>query len=69
MLEVLVNFLVNLAQEQSVVRRTDRPDMTIAVDWDVKTKIVSCILLITSKVLHDPAININTKTSCLNINT
>ena len=29
--EVLVNCLVNLAQEKSVVRQTDRLDMTIAV--------------------------------------
>ena len=34
--EVLVNRLVKLAQEKSLVKRTDRPDMTIAVDWDVK---------------------------------
>ena len=34
--EVLVNRLVKLALEKSVVRRTDHPDMTIAVDWDVK---------------------------------
>ena len=34
--EVLVNCLVKLAQEKSVVRLTDRPNMTIAVDWDVK---------------------------------
>ena len=33
--EVLVNRLVKLAQE-SVVRCTDSPDMTIAVDWEVK---------------------------------
>ena len=33
--EVLVNRLVKLAQEK-VFRLTDRPDMTIAVDWDVK---------------------------------
>ena len=33
--EVLVNRLVKLAQEKSVVRLTDRPDMAIAVDWDV----------------------------------
>ena len=32
----LVNCLVKLAQEKSVVRWTDHPDMTIAVDWDVK---------------------------------
>ena len=30
--EVLVNCLFKLAQEKSVVRRTDRPIMTIAVD-------------------------------------
>ena len=34
--EVLVNPLVKLAQEISVVRWTDRPDMAIAVDWDVR---------------------------------
>ena len=34
--EVLVNPLVKLAQEKSVVRLTDHPDMTIAVGWDVK---------------------------------
>ena len=34
--EVLVNHLVRLTQEKSVVRWTDRPYMTIAVDWDVK---------------------------------
>ena len=33
----LVNCLVNLALE-SLVRRNERPDMTIAVDWDVKHK-------------------------------
>ena len=33
--KVLINPLVKLAQEKSVVRRTDHPDMTIAVDWDV----------------------------------
>ena len=33
--EVLVNPF-KLAQDKSVVRLTDRPDMTIAVDWDVK---------------------------------
>ena len=34
----LVNCLVNLAQERSVVRLTERLDKTIAVsiDWDVK---------------------------------
>ena len=36
--EELVNCLVKLAQEKSVVRRTDRPDTTIAVDWDVKNQ-------------------------------
>ena len=34
--KVLVNCLVKLAQKKSVVRWTYRPDMTIAVDWDVK---------------------------------
>ena len=32
--KVLVNSLVNLAQEISVVWGTDCPVMTIAVDWD-----------------------------------
>ena len=36
--KVLVTCLVKLAQENSVVRWTDRPDMTIAVDWDVKNQ-------------------------------
>ena len=31
-----VNCLVKLARKKSVVRWADRPDMTIAVDWDVK---------------------------------
>ena len=34
--EVLVNHLVKLAQEKSMVRWTDRPNMTIAVDWAIK---------------------------------
>ena len=34
--EVLVNCLVKLAQEKSVVRLTDLPDMVIAVDLDIK---------------------------------
>ena len=34
--EVLVNRLVKLAQEKSVVRWIDHPNMTIAVDWDIK---------------------------------
>ena len=34
--EVLVNRLVKLAHEKSVVRLTDRPYMTLAVDWDIK---------------------------------
>ena len=34
--EVLINSLVKLAQEKCGVRWTDHPDMTIAVDWDVK---------------------------------
>ena len=36
--KVLGNCLVKLAKEKSVVRRTDRPNMTIAVFWDVKKK-------------------------------
>ena len=36
--EVLVNCLVKLAQEKSVARGTDHPDMTVAVDWDVKNQ-------------------------------
>ena len=36
--EVLVNCLVKLAQEKSVVRLTDCSNMTIAVDWDVKNQ-------------------------------
>ena len=36
--EVLVNCLVKLAQEKSVVRWTNCLDMTIAVDWDVKNQ-------------------------------
>ena len=36
--KVLVNCLVKLAQEESVARWTDHPDMTIAVDWDVKNQ-------------------------------
>ena len=34
--KVLVNRLVKPAQEKSMVGSTDRPDMTIAVEWDVK---------------------------------
>ena len=34
--KVLVNRLVKLAQEKRVVKCSDRPDMTIAVDWNVK---------------------------------
>ena len=36
--EVLLNYIVKLAQEKSGVRWSDRPDMTIAVDWDVKNQ-------------------------------
>ena len=36
--EGLVNHLVKHAEEKSVVRLTERPDMTIAVDWDVKNQ-------------------------------
>ena len=34
--EVLVNCLVKLGQEKTVVRWTDHPDMLITVDWDIK---------------------------------
>ena len=34
--EVLVKRLVKLSQEKSVVRSTDRLNITIAVDWEVK---------------------------------
>ena len=37
--EVFVYHLVKLAAEKSVVRWTDRPEMTIAIDWDVKHQI------------------------------
>ena len=33
--DVLVNRLTQPAHEKSVIRWTDRPDMTKAVDWDV----------------------------------
>ena len=33
--DVLINRLFKLAQEKSVVMWTDRPEMTLAVDWDV----------------------------------
>ena len=36
--EVLVNLVVKLAQEKSVVRCTDRLDMTITVDWDKNSR-------------------------------
>ena len=36
--EVVVNYFVKLAQEKSVVKWTDCPAMTIAVDWDVKNQ-------------------------------
>ena len=34
----MVNSLVKLAQEKSMVRLINHPDMTIAVDWDVKNQ-------------------------------
>ena len=37
--EVLVNCLVKLAHEKSPVRWNDYPNMTIAVNWDVKHQI------------------------------
>ena len=42
--QVLVNCLVDLAQENSVVRLTDCLDMTIAVDLDVKPQTKQTIL-------------------------
>ena len=36
--DVLVYGFVMLTREKSVVRLTDHPDMTIAVDWDIKHK-------------------------------
>ena len=42
--EVLVNCLVKLTQEKNVVRWTDHPDMTIAVNWDVKNQTKQNIL-------------------------
>ena len=38
MRDVLVNGLVKLALEKSVVIVTDCPDMTIVVDWDIKNQ-------------------------------
>ena len=34
--KILVKLLVKLAEEKSVFRCTDHPDMIIAFDWDVK---------------------------------
>ena len=36
--EVLFNRLAKLAQEKSVIKWTGRPDITTAVDWDVKNQ-------------------------------
>ena len=36
--EVLINRLVKLGQEKSVVRITDGLNMTIAVDWDIMSQ-------------------------------
>ena len=33
---ILIHHLVQLAQKKSVARCTDCPDMTTAVDWDIK---------------------------------
>ena len=50
--EVLVNCLFKFAQERSVVRRTDRPAMTKAVDLGHKaTKQINLINLIIQE--HD----------------
>ena len=43
--KVLVNHFVKPAQEKSVVRWSDCPDMTIAVDWDIKQQNQSRITL------------------------
>ena len=37
-MKYLVNRFVKLDQEKGVIVRTDRPDMSIAVDWDVKNQ-------------------------------
>ena len=42
--KVLVKHLVKHAPQKSVVMWTDRPDMTIAVDWDVKHQTKQTIL-------------------------
>ena len=44
--ELLVNRLIKLVQEKRVVRLTDRLDMTIAVDRDVKPSLYTCSVLI-----------------------
>ena len=49
--EVLVNCLVKLAQEKSVVRWTDHPNMTIAVDWEVKNQTNQAHLSMTAERL------------------
>ena len=36
--EVLVNCIVKLGQEKSVARWTNHTDMTITVEWDVKSQ-------------------------------
>ena len=53
--EVPVNCLVKLAHENNVVRWTDRPDMTLAVDRDVKNqtnKPSKCIVVISLYCFH-----------------
>ena len=50
--EVLVNCLVKLAQEKSVVRWTDQPDMTIAVDWDAKNQTKQTIIVLAIKNIY-----------------
>ena len=54
--KILVNGLVKPAQEKSVIRWTDHPDMIIAIDWDVKhqTKSKYCM----KKVLWPLALNL-----------
>ena len=43
--KVLVNCLVKIAQEKSVVRITDRLELSIAVDWDINLKPSPVVML------------------------
>ena len=60
--KVLVNRLVKLAHETSVVRLNEHPDMTIAVDWDVKNQTKQTNTLcdgVTKVYPHEPGCNIH----------